>query len=42
MEDDDYSNVFKDNIDTELTKMEKEVEQLEYEKIKRTSVNVEV
>jgi hypothetical protein len=42
MEDDDYSNVFKDNIDTELTKMEKEVEQLEYEKIKRTSVNVGV
>lgn len=42
MEDDDYSNVFKDNIDIELTKMEREVEQLEYEKIKRTSVNVGV
>ena len=42
MEDDDYSNVFKDNIDSELTKMEKEVEQLEYEKTKRTSVNVGV
>ena len=35
MEDDDYSNVFKDNIDTDLPKMEKEIEQFENEKIKR-------
>ena len=37
MEDDDYSNVFKDNIDTELPKMEREIEQLENEKTTRVT-----
>lgn len=37
MKDDDYSNVFKDNIDTELPKMEREIEQLENEKTTRVT-----